>query len=380
MSESTHRIELELGERRTTMLVGRGLLPQLQDLIRTETGAAPREARYLLVDRGADDIVSLSHGATAEAALRPGGPLALDRLRAGETAKGMPAVEAGWDRMLAEGIDRTGRVVGLGGGIVCDVAGFIAASWMRGVRLTLVPTTLLAMVDAALGGKTGVNRALPGGGLGKNMVGAFWPADLVVCDTDTLATLPDREFRSGLAECIKHGLIEGEETLAALEAQLDPVLGRDPEALPTFVARSAGVKAGVVRRDFRESGERALLNLGHTYAHAMESRSDLGLRHGEAVAIGLVAAAAASVAAGLAPASLPDRVRRIVDRCGLPVALPPRGIGEATAMRHAMSLDKKAESGVMRLVLMREIGAVEVVSDPGDDVVDAGWAAVAARR
>ena len=247
---------------------------------------------------------------------------------------------------------------------------------MRGVRLTLVPTTLLAMVDASFGGKTGVNRPLPDGGLAKNMVGAFWPADLVVCDTDTLATLPDRELRAGLAECIKHGLIEGTQTLAALESELDGVLGRDPDVLPSFVARSAGVKAGVVRRDFRESGERATLNLGHTFAHAIESRANLGLLHGEAVGIGLVAAAAASVAAGLAPVGLVDRVRGLVDRCGMPITLPAGASGELEGMRRAMGLDKKAEAGVLRLVLMREVGAVEVVSDPGVEVVDAGWAAV----
>ena len=376
MTESVHRIELDLEERRTTMLVGRGLLPRLQDLMGEETTIRPQEPRYLFLDRGVDDVVALSHGATAEASLRGGGPLVIDRFIATEDRKGLPAVEAAWDRMLETGFDRTGRVIGLGGGIACDVAGFIAASWMRGVRLTLVPTTLLAMVDASFGGKTGINRPLPDGGLGKNMVGAFWPADLVVCDTDTLVTLPDRQLRAGLAECIKHGLIEGTRTLAALESELDGVLGRDPDVLPAFVARSAGVKAGVVRRDFRESGDRATLNLGHTYAHAIESRAKLGLLHGEAVGIGLVAAAAASVAAGLAPTGLVDRVRELVDRCRLPVALPGNASGELEGMRRAMGLDKKAEAGVLRLVLMRDVGAVEVVSDPPVEVVDAGWAAV----
>ena len=358
------------------MLVGRGLLPQLADLLRVEADAGPREARYLMVDRGVEDVVALSHGAVAEAGLRSAGTLVVDRFQADEPGKGMPAVQGGWDRMLAAGLDRTSRVVAVGGGITCDVAGFIAATWMRGVKLTLVPTTLLAMVDAALGGKTGINRPLPDGGLGKNLVGAFWPADLVICDTDTLATLPDRELRAGLAECIKHGLIEGEETLASLESELDGVLSRDPEVLPAFVARSAGVKAEVVRRDFRESGERALLNLGHTYAHAMESRSSLGLLHGEAVGIGLVAAAAASVAAEMASPALVERVRRLVDRCGLPVRLPEVSQAVLEDMRNAMSLDKKAAGGVLRLVLMRGPGAVEIVSDPGRAVVDAGWAAV----
>jgi 3-dehydroquinate synthase len=235
-------------------------------------------------------------------------------------------------------------------------------------------------VDASLGGKTGVNRPRPDGTLLKNMVGAFWPARLVIADTDTLATLGDREYRAGLAECLKHGLIEGEETLAALAADLPGVVARDPEVLPRFVARSVGVKAGIVARDFRESGDRALLNLGHTFAHAIESRAGWGLLHGEAVGIGLVAAAAASVQAGMADASLVDRVRGLVAGAGLPTRLPSEA-GEASvqaALRAAMQLDKKVDAGRLRLVLLRGPGAVEVsvVADPA--VVDAGWSAIMA--
>ena len=296
------RLELDLPgtDQRSTMIVGRGLLSQAGDLVREEAGRASGDRVHLVVDRGPGDVVATRHAAVLEAALRGDGGVSLGLVEASESNKSIETIVQGWDQLAGAGVDRKGLVVGIGGGIVCDLAGYLASSWMRGVRLALVPTTLLSMVDAGLGGKTGINRPLPGGGLGKNLVGAFWPARLVVCDTDTLETLGEREFRAGLAECVKHGLIEGEETLAALDADLPGVLGRDPEVMPRFVARSASVKAEVVRRDFREGGERALLNLGHTYAHAIESRSELGLLHGEAVSIGLVAAASASEAAGLA--------------------------------------------------------------------------------
>ena len=281
------RLDLELPgtDLRSSMIVGRGLLAQAGDLLREEVGRQAGDRVHLMVDRGPGDVVATRHAAVLEAAIRGDGGVSLGLVRATESNKSIETIVDGWDQLAEAGVDRKGLVLGLGGGIVCDLAGYLAASWMRGIRLVLAPTTLLAMVDAGLGGKTGINRPLPEGGLGKNLVGAFWPARLVICDTDTLETLGEREFRAGLAECVKHGIIEGEETLAALEADLPEVLGRDPEALPRFVARSASVKAEVVRRDFREGGERALLNLGHTYAHAIESRVEFGLLHGEAVAI-----------------------------------------------------------------------------------------------
>jgi 3-dehydroquinate synthase len=375
-----HRLDLELEGRRTTMLVGQGLLAQAGDLLAAEGVRGDGVRVHLVVDRGTADAVTIHHAPVLEAAVRGSGVVSTTVLEATERAKAMPCVERVWDDLLASGVDRRGLLVAIGGGIVCDLAGFAAASWMRGIELVLVPTTLLAMVDASLGGKTGVNRPRPDGTLLKNMVGAFWPARLVIADTDTLATLGDREFRAGLAECLKHGLIEGEETLAALAADLPGVVARDPEVLPRFVARSVGVKAGIVARDFRESGDRALLNLGHTFAHAIESRAGWGLLHGEAVGIGLVAAAAASVQAGMADASLVDRVRGLVAGAGLPTRLPSEA-GEASvqaALRAAMQLDKKVDAGRLRLVLLRGPGAVEVsvVADPA--VVDAGWSAIMA--
>ncbi|MBC04621.1 MAG: 3-dehydroquinate synthase [Phycisphaerae bacterium] len=372
------RLELDLPgtDQRSTMIVGRGLLSQAGDLVREEAGRASGDRVHLVVDRGPGDVVATRHAAVLEAALRGDGGVSLGLVEASESNKSIETIVQGWDRLADAGVDRKGLVVGIGGGIVCDLAGYLASSWMRGVRLALVPTTLLSMVDAGLGGKTGINRPLPGGGLGKNLVGAFWPARLVVCDTDTLETLGEREFRAGLAECVKHGLIEGEETLAALDADLPGVLGRDPEVMPRFVARSASVKAEVVRRDFREGGERALLNLGHTYAHAIESRSELGLLHGEAVSIGLVAAASASEAAGLASPGLAARVSRILQGCGLPVSIPGGGGGLVADLRGAMQLDKKNSGGRLTLVLPVSPGDCRIVPDPEEGVVMAGWSAV----
>ena len=264
---NAERLELELPGTpfRSSMIVGRGLLSQAGDLLREEAGRSRGDRVHLMIDRGPGDVVATRHGAVLEAALRGDGAVSLGLVEATESNKSIDTIVRGWDQLAGAGIDRRGWVVGLGGGILlCDVAGYLASSWMRGVRLALAPTTLLAMVDAGLGGKTGINRPLPDGGLGKNLVGAFWPARLVLCDTDTLETLGEREFRAGLAECVKHGLIAGEETLAALDQELPAVLARDPDAMPAFVARCAAVKADVVRRDFREGGERALLNLGHT--------------------------------------------------------------------------------------------------------------------
>lgn len=361
------------------MLIGPGLLAQAGDLLAAEGLAVPGAVRHLVVDRGVADAVLLHHAPVLEAALRSTGPVGVTRLVATETDKSMAGVEQVWNDLMAAGVDRTGTLVAIGGGIVCDLAGFAAATWMRGVSLVLAPTTLLSMVDASLGGKTGVNRPRANGGLAKNLVGGFWPARVVVADTDTLETLGEREFRSGLAECIKHGLIEGEETLAALAADLPSVVARDADALPRFVARSVAVKAGIVARDFREAGERATLNLGHTFGHAIESRAAFGLLHGEAVGIGLVAAAAASVAEGLAEPGIVDRVRSLVSGCGLPVRLPAEAADPAVAadLRAAMRLDKKVDAGRLRLVLLEKPGKVQVVAVADPAVVEAGWDAVA---
>ncbi len=372
-----HRRRLEFEHASTTVLVGRGLLPKAGDLIAEAIDRGTEVRSFVAVDPGPEGVIEATHLPPLLTGLERLGETPTSRVEASELAKAMSGVESLWDRMLESGIDRRSVVVAMGGGIACDVVGYAASGWMRGVDLVLCPTTLLGMVDAAIGGKTGVNRRLPSGGLGKNLVGAFWPARLVICDCDTLRTLGDREFRSGLAECVKHAIIDGSDALASLERELPDVLGRDPDVLSRFIDRSAGVKIGIVERDPREAGERALLNLGHTYAHALESRTDLGLVHGEAVAIGLVAACRASVAAGLrSESSMEDRIRAVLGAAGLPTGVSGVGSGDLDGLMAAMRVDKKASHGRIRLVLPRDVGDVVVVEDPGDAVVRAGWDAV----
>ena len=372
-----HRRRLEFEHASTTVLVGRGLLPRAGELIAEAIGRSTDVRSFVGVDPGPEGVVEKTHLPSLLGGLEGLGDAVTANVEASESAKSMPGVEALWDHMLESGIDRRSVVVALGGGIACDVVGYAASGWMRGISLVLCPSTLLGMVDAAIGGKTGVNRRLPSGGLGKNLVGAFWPARLVICDCDVLQTLDERAFRSGLAECVKHAVIEGPDAMSSLERELPGVLGRDPEVLSRFIDRSAGVKIGIVERDPREAGDRALLNLGHTFAHAIESRTELGLTHGEAVAIGLVAACRAAVAAGLqSGGGMEDRIRAVLRAAGLPTGLPGVGEPDLDDLMVAMRVDKKASQGRIRLVLPRGVGDVVVFEDPGDAVIRAGWRAV----
>jgi 3-dehydroquinate synthase len=280
----------------------------------------------------------------------------------GEAHKTLANVARVLDVLVANRFGRDCGIVALGGGVVGDLAGFTAACYQRGVSFVQVPTTLLAQVDAAVGGKTGVNH--PGG---KNLIGAFHQPEAVLCDTATLATLPPRELRAGLAEVIKYGLICDAEFFAWLEAHLPQLLAGDPAALVHAVRRSCEIKAGFVGRDEREQGERALLNLGHTFGHALESAT--GYRewlHGEAVAAGLVMAAEMSRACGLLEAADAARVRSLVERAGLPTRIP--GVAPDAALEH-MRIDKKVKGGRIRLVLLRGIGAACLAGDYPEDAL-----------
>ena len=260
------------------------------------------------------------------------------------------------DVLVANRFARDCAVIALGGGVVGDLAGFAAATYQRGVAFVQVPTTLLAQVDSAVGGKTGVNH--PGG---KNLIGAFHQPQLVVCDTGTLSTLPERELRAGLAEVIKYGLICDADFFAWLESHLEALLDGDAAALAHVVRRSCQIKAEIVGRDERESGERALLNLGHSFGHAAESATGYReLLHGEAVAAGLVMAATMSTQCGLLPVVDGERVRRLVERAGLPVHIA--AVSPQAALEH-MRIDKKVLAGRLRLVLLRQIGAAVVTAD-----------------
>lgn len=279
---------------------------------------------------------------------------------AGEQHKTLETVRAIYEQLLAAGIDRTGAVVALGGGVVGDVAGFVAATYMRGVRLVQCPTTLLAMVDASVGGKTGVD--LP---QGKNLVGAFKQPEAVLADVGALRTLPPAEFAAGMAEVVKHGLLVGGSLLQRLEEeQWDAVTAAGPEArapLQTLIAEAIRVKRDVVEEDPFEKGVRATLNLGHTFAHAIEQVSGYAARHGEAVAVGLVAAAHLSASLGHCDPALQNRIEQILSLLWLPARMPA---GLATAdLLAAMGSDKKRAGGRLRFILIREPGDVFMTAD-----------------
>ena len=261
---------------------------------------------------------------------------------------------ATWERILQHlaemGATRDCTLIALGGGVIGDMTGFAAAAYMRGVRFVQIPTTLLAQVDASVGGKTGVN--LPAG---KNLVGAFHQPAAVLIDTDTLNTLPQREFLAGLAEVVKYGLIRDAEFFSWLETNQDRLLQREADALAFAIHRSCANKAEVVAADEREQGNRALLNLGHTFGHAIETATGYTrYLHGEAVAIGMCLAAAFSEHAGLARPPLFTRTRDLLQGLGLPTT-PPEDVPAATLAAH-MRLDKKNLQDRLRLILLREIG------------------------
>ncbi|WP_036172098.1 3-dehydroquinate synthase [Noviluteimonas dokdonensis] len=276
---------------------------------------------------------------------------------AGESAKTLERFGELVRELADFGATRDACVIALGGGVVGDLTGFVAACWMRGVDCVQLPTTLLAMVDSSVGGKTAVDMPQ-----GKNLVGAFHPPRAVFADTATLHTLPDRELRAGLAEVVKYGAIRDAAFLDWLDAHVDALLARDADALAHAIARSCEHKAEITQRDPFEKGERALLNFGHTFAHAIESEQGYGgLNHGEAVAVGMVRAARLSARLGMADDADATRLESLLARFGLPVAVP--GGLSADALVARMRLDKKAAAGGLRFILWRGIGAAEVVSD-----------------
>lgn len=274
---------------------------------------------------------------------------------AGEAHKTLPILMPVYDRLLNFGIDRGTPVLALGGGVVGDMAGFVAATILRGVPLVQIPTTLLAMVDASVGGKTGVDHAA-----GKNLIGSFHQPVAVYIDPLALQTLPPREFRNGLAECIKHDLIRDAQGFATLGAQLDAIIHHDPQALAELIAHNVRIKANVVEIDPLEKAERAHLNLGHTFGHAIEIVSNFSYAHGEAVSLGIVAAAWVSTRMGLIDEESRVRIVEMLRQAGLPVGglkLP------IDAVVDAMRFDKKVKSGRIRFVLLERIGKATVRDD-----------------
>jgi 3-dehydroquinate synthase len=346
------------GARPYRVLVGRDLLDAVPALV---AGAARVAVVYAAPVRGYAERLA--------GALRPAGaevfPLEVPD---GEAAKTVTVAARCWDALGEAGFTRTDAVLGVGGGAVTDLAGFVAACWLRGVPVVHVPTTLLGMVDAAVGGKTGVNTAA-----GKNLVGAFHPPAGVVCDLSTLDTLAAGQVRAGLAEVVKCGFIADPAILALVEA--DPAAAADPSgpALRELVERAVRVKAGVVTADLHEAGPREVLNYGHTLAHAIENVEGYGWPHGHAVSVGLVYAAALGRLAGRLDAATAQRHRSVLAALGLPVRYRPDAWPR---LRAAMRVDKKARGSRLRFVVLDGLAQPSILDDPGEDLLRAGYAEV----
>ena len=353
-------IRVELSANPYPIVIGAGALQQLGEQVRA---AGIKAGTKVLVVT--NPVVEQQYGATALSSLKAAGFEASSLvIEAGEDQKTPATVALIHDAAFERRLERGSLIVALGGGVVGDMAGFAAASWLRGIAVVQVPTTLLAMVDAAIGGKTGVNH--PGG---KNLIGAFHQPRLVLIDPATLGTLPEREFRAGMAEVIKYGVIGDLELFADLEA----AAGRDataglanlsavgPALLQTLLERSAGAKARVVAADEREGGLRAILNYGHTLGHVVEALCGYGTwLHGEAVAIGMVAAGELSLELGLWGASEQRRQRAVIAAAGLPQQWPALDPG---AVLQCLQGDKKVRDGKVRFVLPTGLGSVQIRDD-----------------
>jgi 3-dehydroquinate synthase len=324
---------------------------------------ARRRAPGALAFVVADANVALHAGAVASSLSEAGYRVEAATVPSGEEQKSLASASALYDRLVEARTDRKTLVVAVGGGVVGDLAGFVAATFNRGLPFLQVPTTLLAMVDSSVGGKVGVNHPR-----GKNLIGAFHQPVGVWVATSTLDTLPDREYRSGLAEVVKYGVILDPDLFAYLESHTSAILNRDPAAVTHVVARSCRLKADVVEVDERElTGLRAILNYGHTFGHAFETVGGYGAwLHGEAVAAGMVCASLLAERRGLIPADLASRQRRLLEAFGLPVAARR---WPAEQLLDVMRSDKKAEAGQLRFILPRRLGEVALFGDvPEDDV------------
>jgi 3-dehydroquinate synthase len=350
LSDLLEIVRVELGERSYEIAIGAGNLGEIGRFV-----AQSGDVSHAVVIT--DENVEKPHGlAAAESVAQTSAAVDLVVVEPGELSKSIATATELWETMLSLGADRQTAIVAVGGGVIGDLAGFIAATYARGIPFFQVPTTLLAQVDSSVGGKVGIN--LPDA---KNMVGAFLQPQGVLIDTATLATLPDREYRSGLAEVVKYGVILDPELFAFLEAHVPGLLARDHAVLRHVVARCCRLKADVVQEDEREvSGLRAALNYGHTIGHALETLTGYGvLLHGEAVAMGMVSASRLAERLGRIDAGVTVRQERLLTALGLPVQLPAVDVDQVL---DTMAHDKKAQRGELRFVLPTRLGHVELVA------------------
>jgi 3-dehydroquinate synthase len=340
-------VEVPLGQRSYQIKIAPKLLPRLGE----ECRQLKLGARCAVIT---DAKVGPLYAKVTLQSLRAAGfePI-LITVPSGETAKSLANVQRCYDQLAANRLERKSFIVALGGGVVGDLAGFVAATYLRGIPFVQVPTTLLAQVDSSVGGKTGVNLKA-----GKNLVGAFYQPRLVLCDLDALKTLPPREYRAGLAEVIKYGIIYDDALFTRLEREVPKLLRKQPAVLGPIIARCCEIKADVVGQDETESGLRAILNFGHTIGHALEAISSYGkYLHGEAISIGQVAAAKLSCALSALPTEHASRITQLFKRAGLPTAVKLTS-AQRTALFAAMRLDKKVSAGEVKFVLAERIGKV----------------------
>ncbi|MBI3188152.1 MAG: 3-dehydroquinate synthase [Gammaproteobacteria bacterium] len=345
-------LKVNLGERSYPICIGQGLLNRGELL----TQYIPGNSALIVTN----EVVAPLYLARVEAALHDIKFKTLV-LPDGEQYKNQDTLNSIYDCLLTNRLDRNTTLIALGGGVIGDITGFAAASYQRGVHFIQIPTTLLAQVDSSVGGKTGINHPL-----GKNMIGAFYQPRTVIADTDTLNTLEDRELSAGIAEVIKYGLIRDLPFLEWLEKNMDKLLTRDPKALAFAIERSCRNKAEVVAADERESGQRALLNFGHTFGHAIETGMGYGnWLHGEAVASGMVMAARLSEILGWITADDVHRIIDLIERANLPVKAPAQMTPEK--FLEIMSIDKKVSDGVLRLILLKAPGKSVFTQDYDKD-------------
>ncbi|MCM3077891.1 3-dehydroquinate synthase [Brevibacillus invocatus] len=356
MEEQT--LTVELGERSYPIIIGKALLQQAPELLK-DAGVLSKSKLMVITDQHVAPqylepllTVLTSAGYQVESSV----------IEPGEQSKSLAAYEKIMTEAIRAGLDRKSAILALGGGVVGDLAGFVAATYMRGIDFVQMPTTLLAH-DSSVGGKVAINHSL-----GKNLIGAFHQPKAVIYDTSTLRTLPKREVAAGFAEVVKHGLIADESFVNWLERESEALWSLEPEVLAKAIYQGCRVKAEIVSADETEQGQRALLNLGHTFGHAFEALSSYStLNHGEAISIGMCIAAKLAERIGFAQPGTYERTRHVLSLYRLPTAWPAGLTPEAVL--EAMKRDKKTVSGKLALVLPRSIGSVEVVKDVDEEVI-----------
>jgi 3-dehydroquinate synthase len=351
------KIWVELAERSYDIYIGNGTLDRFGQMLGS-FGLSPRIAMV-----SNPTVLSLYGSRVADSIQKAGFDLLTVTIPDGEEYKDLTSLQHIYDELLRHRLDRSSALLALGGGVIGDMTGFAASTYMRGISYMQIPTTLLAQVDSSVGGKTGINHKL-----GKNMVGTFWQPSFVWIDTDTLKTLPQRELLAGLAEVIKYGIIRDEELFIFLEHNRDKILSLDSEALSYIIKRSCEIKAEVVSKDERESGLRAILNYGHTIGHAIETATGYTrFLHGEAIAIGMYVEAKLSQILGITDSENVRKIKTLLDAYGLPAEIPSNILTEDVLS--SMKLDKKAVAGELKIVLPEKIGKVKIQKGIGEQAI-----------